>query len=95
MKGTILPPLHRDNDVIISRELPIINVLLDDAMKEDNQPNKKKNKPIMKETETQIKNPTELDNKEQKDNPSSGTFNACDAGTQTGKFEKKGGCHIM
>ena len=50
VKGTILPPLHRYDDVIISREVPIINVLLDDAMKEDTHPKEKRNKPIMKET---------------------------------------------
>ena len=95
MKGTILPPLHRDNDVIISREVPIINVLLDDAMKEETNPKEKNKTPIMTEKEPKSKSPTTPDSKHQKDNPSSETFNACDAGTQTEKFEKKGGCHIM
>ena len=38
VKGTILPPLHREEDVVISRDVPIIDVLLDDAMKEDTSP---------------------------------------------------------
>jgi hypothetical protein len=93
VKGTILPPLHRENDVIISRDVPIINVLLDDALKEETNPKEKNKTPTMKEKEP--KSPTKPDSKYQKDNPSSETFNACDAGTQTEKFEKKGGCHIM
>ena len=95
VKGTILPPLHRDNDVVISREVPIINVLLDDAMYEDTNTVEKNKPTIIKEKETQIPMPTKQDNRDKKDNPSSDVFNACDAGTQTEKFEKKGGCHIM
>jgi hypothetical protein len=93
VKGTILPPLHRDKYVIISRDVPIINVLLNDAMKEDTN-TVEKNKPTTIK-ENQIPMPSKQDNKDKKDNPSSDVFNACDAGTQTEKFAKKGGCHIM
>ena len=65
-------------------------------MKEDTNPEEEKNKtPIIKEKETIIQIPSKLDNKEQEDNSSAETFNACDAGTQTEKSEKKSGCHIM
>ena len=95
VKGTILPPLHRDNDVIISRDVPIINVLLDDALKEETNLTEKNKTHTMKGKEPKSQSPTETDSKHQKDNQPSETFNACDAGTQTEKFEKKGGCHIM
>ena len=99
MKGTILPPLHRENDVIIAREVPIINVLLDDAMKEE--PKLKSNIKIamVKENEFKIKEHTQVEDKTPKNDTSSETskdaYNACDMGTQTEKIEKKGGCLLM
>ena len=85
VKGTILPPLHRDDDVIISREVPIINVLLDDAMKEDINLNKKITKSLELEREAQNK----------KMDPVKTKNSACDAGTQTDKIDKKGACQLM
>jgi len=88
VKGTILPPLHREDDVVISREVPIINVLLDDAMKEDTNINEKIMKTISKEKEIKVNVPKSVE--KGPESPS-----ACDAGTQTEKSEKKGGCLVM
>eukprot|EP00092_Neocalanus_flemingeri_P033900 GFUD01036864.1.p1 GENE.GFUD01036864.1~~GFUD01036864.1.p1 ORF type:complete len:1534 (+),score=418.92 GFUD01036864.1:96-4697(+) len=99
VKGTILPPLHRENDVIIAREVPIINVLLDDAMKEDIKVEPNIKKTSIKENEIKIQKQTHVENKVTKDDECSETpkdaFNACDAGTQTEKVDKKGGCQVM
>jgi len=90
VKGTILPPLHRDDDVIIARDVPIINVLLDDAMKEEPIPVEKLIRPTIKEREIRIESPSK-GNAAKKDD----AFNACDMGTQTEKAEKKSGCRLM
>ena len=62
--------------MVISRDVPIIDVLLDDAMKEDTSP-------IQKLTKL---NGSDLIPK---------SFNACDAGNQTERPEKKNGCRLM
>ena len=90
VKGTILPPLHRDDDVIIARDVPIINVLLDDAMKEEPIPVEKLIRPTIKEREIRIESPSK-GNAAKKDD----AFPACDMGTQTEKAEKKSGCRLM
>ena len=94
MKGTILPPLHRENDVIIAREVPIINVLLDDAMKEEPKLKSNIKIPTVKDKELKIK-----EHKTPKIDTSSeapkDAYNACEMGTQTEKIDKKGGCLLM
>ena len=77
MKGTVLPPIHRDEDVIISKHVPIVNMVLEDSTKEPNNSEHKTYEAVqMKETPK----PKSV---------------SCDAGTQTEKVEKKGGCMIM
>jgi len=91
VKGTILPPLHREKDVIIAKEVPIINVLLDDAMKEDTETKPALNNKSAKAKVIELQE----DSEEEKSKLPKETFNACDAGTQTEKSDKKGGCFIM
>ena len=70
--------------MVISRDVLIVDVLLDDAMKEDTSPIQKLTK--LKGSDSKI-------SAQQDKNVES--FNACDAGTQTERPEKKNGCHLM
>ena len=81
VKGTVLPPLHRDEDVTISRNVPIVNLLLEDAINDD--------KPVASA------NKTYEDVEPKSIKPTTATTKSCDAGTQTEKSDKKSGCAIM
>ena len=39
VKGTVLPPIHRDNDVKIPKHVPIVNMVIDDNSNEPGQSN--------------------------------------------------------
>ena len=84
MKGTVLPPLHRDEDVTISRNVPIVNMLLEDAINDD--------KPFRTGT-TNTGHKTYEDVEPKAAAPV--TTKSCDAETQTEKTDKKNGCGIM
>ena len=86
MKGTVLPPLHRDEDVTISRNVPIVNMLLEDAM-DDDKPVASPNK-TYEDVEPKSVKPTTT-------TTTTTTTKSCDAGTQTEKSDKKSGCAIM
>ena len=78
VKGTVLPPIHRDDDVKIPKHVPIVNMVIDNSSKEPGQSNSDKTYEALQIRET-LK-PSTI---------------SCDAGTQTEKVEKKGGCLIM
>ena len=83
MKGTVLPPLHRNEDVTISRNVPIVNMLLEDAINDD--------KPVKTGTiNTGHKTYEDVNPK-----AAAPVTKSCDAGTQTEKSDKKSGCGIM
>ena len=86
VKGTYLPPLHRDEDVSISRNVPIVNMLLEDAM-DDDKPVTSPNK-TYEDVEPKSVKPTTT-------TTTTTTTKSCDAGTQTEKSDKKSGCAIM
>ena len=79
VKGTVLPPIHRENDVKIPKHVPIVNMVLEESNRDQchNNPEHKTYEAVqLKET------------------PKPQTV-SCDAGTQTEKVDKKGGCLIM
>ena len=79
VKGTVLPPIHRDNDIKIPKHVPIVNMVIDDSSKE----------PGQSKSEHKTYEAVQM-----KETPKPSTI-SCDAGTQTEKVEKKGGCLIM
>ena len=79
VKGTVLPPIHRENDVKIPKHVPIVNMVLEESNRDQchNNPEHKTYEAVqLKET------------------PKPQTV-SCDAGTQTEKVDKKGGCLLM
>ena len=83
VKGTYLPPLHRDEDVTISRNVPIVNMLLEDAINDD--------PPVTSPNKTY----EDVEPKSVKPTTTTTSTKSCDAGTQTEKSDKKSGCVIM
>ena len=79
VKGTVLPPIHRENDVKIPKHVPIVNMVLEESNRDQCPAN-----PEHKTYEA-----VQL-----KETPKPQTV-SCDAGTQTEKVDKKGGCLIM
>ena len=79
MKGTVLPPIHRDDDVKIPKHVPIVNMVIDNSSKKPGQSNSENQTYEALQMRETLK-PSTI---------------SCDAGTQTEKVEKKGGCLIM
>ena len=79
VKGTVLPPIHRDNDVKIPKHVPIVNMVIDDNSRE----------PGQSHSDHKTYESVQI-----KETPKPSAI-SCDAGTQTEKVEKKGGCLIM
>ena len=82
----MLPSLHRDEDVRIPTNVPIVNMLLEEAINDVDKP--KPISPISNDTSHKIYEDVQP-------KPRKSEIVSCDAGTQTERVDKRGGCSVM